>query len=78
MPLTRLREKLHGKSLSPMFGTITKISSTTIEAMGLRPSIGDIVKIVSLDGNKSELGMITEVDRNSFFISPFGLSLIHI
>ena len=72
MPLTRLREKLHGKSLSPMFGTITKISSTTIEAMGLRPSIGDIVKIVSLDGNKSELGMITEVDRNSFFISPFG------
>lgn len=72
MPLHRLREKLKNKSLSPMFGTITKISSTTIEACGLRPSIGDIVKIISLDGEKSELGMITEVDRNAFFISPFG------
>lgn len=72
MPLHRLREKLKRQSLSPMFGTITKISSTTIEAFGLRPSIGDIVEIVSLDGKKSELGMITEVNRNAFFISPFG------
>lgn len=72
MPLQRLRHKLQEKSLSPMFGTITKISSTTIEACGLRPSIGDIVNLVSLDGKKSELGMVTEVDRNAFFISPFG------
>ncbi len=49
MPLHRLREKLKNKSLSPMFGTITKISSTTIEACGLRPSIGDIVKIIGAD-----------------------------
>ena len=55
-----------------MFGTITKISSTTIEADGLRPSIGDIVKIIALDGEKSELGMVTEVNRNTFYISPFG------
>ncbi|MDD3343514.1 MAG: flagellar protein export ATPase FliI [Sulfurospirillaceae bacterium] len=72
MPIHRLREKLKNQSLSPMFGTITKISSTTIEACGLRPSIGDIVKIVSLHGDKSELGMVTEVDRNAFFIAPFG------
>jgi len=72
MPLRRLREKLQEKNLSPMFGTITKISSTTIEAQGLRPSIGDIVKMIALDGSKSELGMVTEVDRNAFFISPFG------
>ena len=71
-PLKRLREKLQEKSLSPMFGTITKISSTTIEACGVRPSIGDIVKIVSLDGMKDELGMVMEVDRNAFFIAPFG------
>jgi len=72
MPLRRIREKLQEKNLSPMFGTITKISSTTIEAQGLRPSIGDIVKMIALDGSRSELGMITEVDRNAFFISPFG------
>ncbi len=72
MPLRKIREKLRDKNLSPMFGTITKISSTTIEAQGLRPSIGDIVKMIALDGSKSELGMVTEVDRNAFFIAPFG------
>lgn len=72
MPFQRIREKLRDKNLSPMFGTITRISSTTIEAQGLRPSIGDIIKMMALDGSKSELGMVTEVDRNAFFISPFG------
>lgn len=72
MPLSRLKEKLQSQTLSPVFGEITKISSTTIEACGLRPSIGDIVKIVSLDGHKSELGMVTEINRNTFYISPFG------
>ncbi len=72
MPLSKIRAKLRDKNLSPMFGTITKISSTTIEAQGLRPSIGDIVKMIALDGSKSELGMVTEVDRNAFFIAPFG------
>ncbi len=72
MPLRHIREKLRDKNLSPMFGTITKISSTTIEAQGLRPSIGDIVKMIALDGSKSELGMVTEIERNAFFIAPFG------
>ncbi|MDD3463670.1 MAG: EscN/YscN/HrcN family type III secretion system ATPase, partial [Sulfurospirillaceae bacterium] len=72
MPLTKLKEKLKTKSLSPLFGTIKRISATTIEAQGLRPSIGDIVKLVSLDGSKSELGMVTEINQYSFFISPFG------
>ena len=68
MPLSKIRAKLRDKNLSPMFGTITKISSTTIEAQGLRPSIGDIVKMIALDGSKSELGMVTEVDRNAFLL----------
>jgi flagellum-specific ATP synthase len=72
MPLTSFKTKLKNGNLSPKFGTIKKISSTNIEALGLRPSIGDIVKLVSLDGEKSELGMVTEVDLYSFFISPFG------
>ncbi len=72
MPLSNFKSKLKSGNLSPKFGTIKKISSTNIEALGLRPSIGDIVKLVSLDGEKNELGMVTEVDQYSFFISPFG------
>ncbi len=72
MPITHLRNKLKKESLSPLFGTIIKISTTTIEATGLKPSIGDIVKIISNHDNKSELGMVTAIEQNSFFISPFG------
>ncbi|MCK9257236.1 MAG: flagellar protein export ATPase FliI [Sulfurospirillaceae bacterium] len=73
MSLLRLKSKLQNKpSLSPVFGTITNISATTIEASGLRPSIGDIVKLVSRESNKSELGMVTEIKGSKFFISPFG------
>lgn len=72
MPLSSFKSKLKQGNLSPKFGTISKISATNIEARGLRPSIGDIVKIVSLDGDKEELGMVTEIDQYSFFISPFG------
>ena len=70
MPIRHLKEKLKKESLSPLFGTIIKISTTTIEATGLKPSIGDIVKIKST--NKDELGMVTAVEKDSFFISPFG------
>lgn len=72
MVLNGFKNRLRGEDLSPKFGVIIKISSTNIEAQGLRPSIGDIVKIISLDDAKKELGMVTEIDRNSFFISPFG------
>ena len=72
MPINRLRAKLAKEKLSPLFGTIKKISATKIEAIGLNPSIGDIVKMVSNGDDKSELGMVTEIDQYSFFISPFG------
>lgn len=72
MALSRLKEGLRSGNLSPKFGTISKISSTTIEVQGLRPSIGDIVKIISLDDSQSELGMVTEINQYSFFVSPFG------
>ncbi len=72
MPINRLRQQLSKERLSPLFGTIKKISSNKIEAIGLNPSIGDIVKINSNTGDKSELGMVTEINQNSFFISPFG------
>jgi flagellum-specific ATP synthase len=72
MPLSTFKSRLKSGNLSPKFGTIKKISSTNIEAQGLRPSIGDIVKLVSLEGEKNELGMVTEIDQYSFFVSPFG------
>ncbi len=72
MPIKKLRYKLDNEKLSPLFGVIKKVSSNKIEANGLNPSIGDIVKIISRDNGKNELGMVTEIDQNSFFISPFG------
>ncbi|NOX15203.1 MAG: flagellar protein export ATPase FliI [Epsilonproteobacteria bacterium] len=72
MPIARLKQKLENERLSPLFGVIKKISSNKIEANGLNPSIGDIVKIISRDSDKSELGMVTQIDQKSFFISPFG------
>ena len=73
MSLMRLKSKLQsGASLSSVFGTITNISATTIEAGGLRPSIGDIVKLISRDSLRNELGMVTEIKGSRFFISPFG------
>ncbi len=73
MALRNLKDRLKQENLSPKFGTIKKISSTTIEAQGLQPSIGDIVRLMSLeDASKSELGMVTQIGQYSFFISPFG------
>jgi flagellum-specific ATP synthase len=70
MPLKRLAKSLKSKNLSPSFGVIIKINSSTIVANGISPSIGDIVKIVSSD-NES-MGMVTEIHTNNFFITPFG------
>ena len=64
--------KLRSNDLSPLFGLITKVSSTIIEVQGLSPSIGDIVKLVKRDDGSSELGMVTEVRGEKFFVSPFG------
>ncbi len=72
MPIKKLKKRLASESLSPLFGTIKKISATKIEAIGLNPSIGDIVKITSNSEERSGLGMVTEIDQYSFFISPFG------
>jgi len=71
MPLKALREKLSGQKLHTVFGTITKISPTVIIAEGLHVSIGDTVSIVSEHDGSEALGMVNEVERNRFFITPF-------
>ena len=73
MSLESLKSKLGANlSLSSVFGVIERISATTIEISGLRPSIGDIVQICAKDRSKSGLAMVTEVRQNTALISPFG------
>ncbi len=70
--MERVVERLKKHKLSPLFGMITKVSSTIIEVKGLNPAIGDIVKLVKQDGSGDELAMVTEIKGDSFFVSPFG------
>ncbi len=64
--------KIKRANLSPLFGVVSKVSSTIIEVKGLNPSIGDIVKLYRQEDGSSELGMVTEVRGERFFVSPFG------
>ena len=73
MSLEHINLKLQeGVKLSNTFGIITKITATTIEITGLRPSIGDIVRIVAKDKSKNGLGMVTQIKTDGAYISPFG------
>lgn len=71
MPLSSLREKISDKKYSVAFGEVVKINATVITARGLKVSISDIVKIVSNDTAQETIGMVTEIDGNTFFITPF-------
>lgn len=69
MGLSKIKTKLKTTKLSKPFGNITKINPTSLEASGLNPGIGDIVRIVS---NENEtLGMVTVVEKNRFIVTPF-------
>ncbi|MCR8696869.1 MULTISPECIES: flagellar protein export ATPase FliI [Campylobacter] len=73
MSLKNIQNRLAKKiNLSSIFGVITRINANNIEISGLRPSIGDIVRIVSIDSDKNELGMVTGLNHNGASISPFG------
>ena len=74
MELSFLQEKLDKQDLSVAFGEVVNISATNIEITGLSSSIGDIVKIVSNETDKAQQAMVTEVKKNSFFVSPFGFT----
>ena len=72
MPFSKIRAKLKSNELSPPFGSIIKIIGNTIISNGLKPSIGDIVKIVSLDDTLNSIGMVTSLEEEHFFVTPFG------
>ncbi len=71
MPLKSLRSRLGIEKLTTVFGSVTKISPTVIIAEGLHVSIGDTVMMVSEITGAEALGMVSEVERNRFFITPF-------
>ncbi len=72
MPLKSLKNKLSLQNYSVLFGEIVKINANVITAKGLHVSIGDMVKIVSNDKELRLAGMVTEIEDNLFFITPFG------
>ena len=72
MGLKKLKQTIKNKTLSPSFGSVIGITATTIEGIGLKPSIGDIVKVMGVDSDRESLGMVTTLSSDSFFITPFG------
>lgn len=71
MPLKSLKEKLSFKDYSVAFGEVVKINATIVTATGLKVSISDMVKIVSNTTAQETIGMVTEIDGATFFITPF-------
>ncbi len=71
MPFSKLKERISAKSHSVAFGEIIKINATVITARGLKVGISDMVKIVSNDTAQETMGMVTEIDAATFFITPF-------
>ncbi|MCK9472757.1 flagellar protein export ATPase FliI [Sulfurimonas sp.] len=71
MPFSSFKNKISNKRYSVAFGEVVKINATVITARGLKVSISDIVKIISNETNQETIGMVTEIDGSTFFISPF-------
>ena len=71
MPFSSLKDKISFKNYSTHFGQVVKINATVITAKGLHVSISDMVKIVSNTTSQETMGMVTEIDGDTFFITPF-------
>jgi len=71
MPLSSLKDKISSKNYSVAFGEVVKINATVITAKGLKVSISDMVKIISNDTAQETIGMVTEIDGGTFYITPF-------
>ena len=71
MPFSSLKERISSQNHSVSFGEVIKINATVITAKGLKVSISDMVKIVSNDTGQETVGMVTEIDGDTFFITPF-------
>ncbi len=71
MPFKNLKSKISHQDYSDKFGNVVKISANVIIANSLDVGIGDTVVIKSLSRDIETLGMVTEVEDDKFFITPF-------
>ena len=71
MPLSSLKSKISSLNHSVHFGKVVKINATVITAVGLSVSISDMVKIISNETAQETVGMVTEIDGDTFYITPF-------
>ena len=71
MPFSSLKDRISSKNFSTHFGEVVKINATVITAKGLHVSISDMVKVVSNTTSQETMGMVTEIDSDTFFITPF-------
>ena len=71
MPFSSLKDRISSKNHSVSFGEVVKINATVITAKGLKVSISDMVKIISNDSAQETIGMVTEIDGATFYITPF-------
>ena len=74
MPLNALRDRVKSLDLSPACGSVIKINPTLITGKDLRVGIGDTVRIVSKVNHQETLGMVSEVSKDSFQITPFSFT----
>jgi len=72
MKLSDIKNKIEHQTIEVHFGMVEKINAANIIVAGLSPSIGDIVKIVSKTTLDEKLGMVIELHKNNFSVSPFG------
>ncbi len=72
MKLSDIKKKIAPYEIEIHFGIVQKINAANIDITGLSPSIGDIIKIVTTTTNEERLGMVVELHKNSFSVSPFG------
>jgi len=70
--LSDIKKKISQQEIEVHFGIVQKINAANIDIIGLSPSIGDIIKIVTASTNEERLGMVVELHKNSFSVSPFG------
>jgi flagellum-specific ATP synthase len=74
VPLNALKDRLKTIDLSPTCGTVIRITPTLITGKDLRVGIGDTVRIVSTLHSKETLGMVSEVSKDAFHITPFSFT----
>jgi len=71
MTLADIRKKLKQDIQEAVFAKVVAIDASTVEIVGLNPSLGDIIRIES-SSKEEKLSMVISAREESFRVSPFG------